>query len=295
MDYFPYICNIRTANIIKNCNIGTTKTCERMKNVIIEQNISNLTNAEMKSYRAFAYCYKGFCDIDYNGKKITLKSNQCAIFLNLSFVNNTKPSPDFVCDTIYIDESFLRQHGPRHPYIIQASLALYADPIINVGEDDQELCINLFVNFQRRVEITTHKFYDGILRTSAQMLALDLFDIYSRTHISEKVTQKSSDIMARFIQMLQAKEYRYNREVAYYAEQLCVVPKYLSEICNKVSGFSASYWINKFTAQDIYELLTRDGLPSSEIAEMFHFTSTSYFNRYTKRYLGAYPSELRNK
>ena len=266
-----------------------------MKNVIIEQNVSNLTNVEMKSYRAFAYCYKGFCDIDYNERNITLKGGQCAIFLNLAFIKATKPSLDFICDVIYIDESFLRQSGLRNPYIIQGMLALYSNPIIDVSDKEQELCINLFANFQRRLDATDHRFYNDILRVSARMLALDLFDIQSRTQVTEKISQKSSDIMTRFIQMLQAKEYRYNREVAYYAERLCVVPKYLSEICNKVSGFSASYWINKFTAQDIYELLTKDRKRSSEIAEIFHFTSTSYFNRYTKRYLGAYPSELRKK
>lgn len=270
-------------------------TTNPMKNVIIDQHIDNLANVKLNDYHAFAYCYKGFCDIDYNGHTITLKGNQCAIFLNKSFVKSTNPSPDFVCDVIYIEESFLRQSGPRNPYIIQGTLTLYSNPILELEDSDQELCINLFANFIRRLNATTHKFYNDILRVSAKMLMLDLFDIHSRTHRSEHYTQKSSNIMYRFIEMLQAREYRYNREVAYYAEQLNVVPKYLSEICNKVSGYSASYWINKFTAQDIYELLTNEGLSSSKIASMFHFTSTSYFNRYTKRYLGAYPSELRNK
>jgi AraC-like DNA-binding protein len=36
-------------------------------------------------------------------------------------------------------------------------------------------------------------------------------------------------------------------------------------------------------------------MSSAEIAQMFHFTSTSYFNRYVKRYLGVYPSELRGQ
>lgn len=266
-----------------------------MKNVIIDQNVNNLANEALNNYHAFAYCYKGFCDIDYNGRTVTIRGNQCAIFLNKSFVTGTHPSPDFICDVIYIEESFLRQSGPRNPYIIQGTLALYSNPIVELEDSDQELCINLFANFIRRLNGTNHKFYNDILRVSAKMLMLDLFDIHSRTHASERYTQKSSDIMLRFIQMLQAREYRFNREVSYYADQLNVVPKYLSEICNKVSGYSASYWINKFTAQDIYELLTKEGMSSAKIAELFHFTSTSYFNRYAKRYLGAYPSELRNK
>lgn len=38
---------------------------------------------------------------------------------------------------------------------------------------------------------------------------------------------------------LERGDYRRSREVGYYADRLCVTPKYLSEVCRKVSGYAA--------------------------------------------------------
>ena len=166
---------------------------------------------------------------------------------------------------------------------------------MTLTEEEADLCKALFHNFALRLEDKGHKFYEDILRTSAHMLLLDLYDFHARINQSSHTVLSAASIMAKFIEMLEEKEYRSNREVAYYAEKLCVVPKYLSEVSNKVSGFSASYWINRYASQDINELLRENKMTVTEIAQMFHFTSTSYFNRYVKRNLGAYPSELRGQ
>ncbi len=265
-----------------------------MENVILEYNLDNLMLPERRNYREFIYCTEGCCDIETNGRTFTLKQYNCAILIT-RFFTAIRPSADFKCQVIYIDANFLRQSEPNHPYIIQATLMLSINPIIEPELEERELCRQLFYNFGLRINDQHHKFYDEMLRTSARMLLLDMFDMHSRTHKNDITSFSSADLMTRFIRMLQDKEYRDNREVAYYAKELYVVPKYLSEVCNKISGFSASYWINRFTAFEIGQLLHEKRMSSAEIAQMFHFTSTSYFNRYVKRYLGVYPSELRGQ
>jgi AraC family transcriptional regulator, transcriptional activator of pobA len=266
-----------------------------MNSVIIEDNTSNLSAKEYEGYQAFIYCYKGSCILSYNEGKHEMCSDSCAIILNSKFLKGVKPTPDFECEVIYIEESFLRQSEPRNPYIIQGMLSLYTLPVMTLNEQEATLCKALFKNFNIRLGNTQHKFYEDILRTSVHMLLLDLYDFHARIHESDNTSISAASIMAKFINMLEAKEYRNNREVAYYAEKLCVVPKYLSEVSNKVSGFSASYWINRYASQDINEALRKNEYPVADIAQMFHFTSTSYFNRYVKRNLGSYPSELRGQ
>ncbi len=265
-----------------------------MEHVIFETNIDNIKLPERKNYRQFIRCAEGSCNIICNDKEYTLTKNNCALIIT-RFLQKIVPSKDFKCEIIYIESGFLRQSEPNHPYIIQGSLSLCLNPVLELLPDEQELCRQLFYNFNLRIQAKEHKFYDEILRTSARMLLLDLYDMHFRTHQGETMSQSASDIMSRFMDMLRNKEYRDNREVAYYAKQLCVVPKYLSEISNKTSGFSASFWINRFTSYEINQLLREKKMASSEIARMFHFTSTSYFNRYVKRYLGAYPNELRGQ
>ncbi len=73
--------------------------------------------------------------------------------------------------------------------------------------------------------------------------------------------------------MLENGDYRENREVSYYADALCVTPKYLSEVSKAVSGYTANYWINRYTSLDIARLLRDKTLTFVEISDMFHFSS----------------------
>ena len=55
----------------------------------------------------------------------------------------------------------------------------------------------------------------------------------------------------------------------------------------------ANYWINRFTILDITRLLRDKQLDLIEIADLFNFSSASYFSRYVQRYLGESPTEYR--
>ena len=65
---------------------------------------------------------------------------------------------------------------------------------------------------------------------------------------------------------------------------LCVTPKYLSEISRLVSGYSASYWIARYTALDISRQLRDRSLSIEAVADLFHFSSLSHFSRYVQWY-----------
>ena len=85
-----------------------------------------------------------------------------------------------------------------------------------------------------------------------------------------------------------------NRDLDFYASRLCITPHYLSEICRKVSGRPATYWIDRFTIQEITRLLRQRELPLTTIAERMNFSSVSYFSRYVQKRIGVPPSEYRN-
>ena len=97
-----------------------------------------------------------------------------------------------------------------------------------------------------------------------------------------------------FINLLKAGDYRNHREVSYYASRLCITPKYLTEVCKKASGFTANYWIDRFTISRITHLLSDKNLTLKEISDNMNFSSLSFFSRYVQRLLKVSPSEYRN-
>lgn len=62
----------------------------------------------------------------------------------------------------------------------------------------------------------------------------------------------------------------------------------------KVSGFSANYWINRYTILDITRLLRDKSLTFVQISDMFGFSSPSYFSRYVQQNSGISPSDYRD-
>lgn len=93
--------------------------------------------------------------------------------------------------------------------------------------------------------------------------------------------------------MLERGDFRQNRDIGYYADKLCVTSKYLSEVCKKVSGLPAAFWITRYTALDISRLLRDRSLSFTDISDMFGFSSLSHFSRYVQTNLGAKPSDFR--
>lgn len=101
------------------------------------------------------------------------------------------------------------------------------------------------------------------------------------------------DIITRFMQMLERGDYVKNREAGYYADKLCVTPKYLSEICKSVSGKTANYWISRFTTIHIRRLLRERKMSFTQISDLFEFSSPSYFSRFVQKHLGVSPTNFR--
>ena len=140
---------------------------------------------------------------------------------------------------------------------------------------------------------TDNNFYVETLRNAVQAAILDFFEFHSKNYGDSKVSTQNTLIMSKFIEMLKNGCYRRNREVKYYADAICVTPKYLPEVSKKVSGYTANYWITRYTIMDISRLLRDKSLTFVQISDMFGSSSPAYFSRYVQTYLGVNPSEYR--
>ena len=83
------------------------------------------------------------------------------------------------------------------------------------------------------------------------------------------------------------------RKIEYYAQRLCVTPKYLSTICKQVSTRTAHEWICDAVVNNIENYLRNSDKSIKEIAHQFGFTTLSFFSKFVKEHLGRAPTAFR--
>jgi len=109
------------------------------------------------------------------------------------------------------------------------------------------------------------------------------------SHISKQIAQKM-DIFIELLSTYHSKE----RELRFYAEKMCITPKYLSTIVLRVSGKKAVEWIADFVILEAKSMLRYSGMNVQEIARHLNFPTQSSFGKYFKSQVGLSPSEYLN-
>ena len=105
---------------------------------------------------------------------------------------------------------------------------------------------------------------------------------------------RGDELFFRFRQLL-AEHYRESRSVAFYADKLCITPRYLTDIVQQHYGRSPKDAIDIYTVMQIRLDLLQSDVTLSELAYKYHFSSPSFFSDYFRRNAGCSPQDYRQK
>jgi len=101
-----------------------------------------------------------------------------------------------------------------------------------------------------------------------------------------KTRQKA--VFERFIELV--KEHCVEQhQLQFYADNLCLSAKYLSQLVYQESGKLASEWIRDYIILQAKALLRSREMTVLQVSEELNFPNSSFFNRYFKRIVGVSP------
>ena len=116
-----------------------------------------------------------------------------------------------------------------------------------------------------------------------------------RVEQNDNKTKKRADaLFAQFISLLE-ENFRTERRVGWYAEQLGITAKYMSELIKQVSKRTPNEWIDSYVMLEIRVLLKNTTKSIKEIAEAINFPNQSFFGKYFKEHMGMSPTEFRRQ
>ncbi len=247
-----------------------------------------------RDYFIHILCHDGLGQFQLEGKMYQIRKNDLVIWLPSCQVDGVMFSPDFKATYFFVSYELMSKNNPDISWGIKGYLFSKENPVMGLNELTSEKCHRNFSSIKEKFEDRTHRFRSEIVNLQLQIFVMEMWNIFAdqmeqRFHSNEK-----GSLFERFLQLVNEHCFEH-REVEFYSGLLAITPKYLTEVCKKSSGKTASEWIQNYTVQRLILLLKNLNLTFTDIADTLHFSSQSFFSRYVKKSLGISPSEYRQR
>lgn len=246
------------------------------------------------SFFIYGYCAKGSGTFSTNGQRHEFHAGDIYLNVGNQTLDHLKGSDDFEGHCFLVSYQFLQEGIAGMNQLWPFLLYLYSHPVIHLEANERERMEDNYRLALRRLGEPGHHFRRELTATLIRLYYFDVCDILSRRCPEEwSRPTRSYDIFDRFIH-LAGENFREQRNVLWYSQQLCLSPKYLSEVVKSVSGKTAGQWISDFVLMEIKMLLRNTGLSVKEIANKMNFPNQSFLGKYFKNATGQSPSNYRN-
>ncbi len=267
---------------INGCNLLNTIRDRRMPSEFISMYHVHIIvrNGEMR----FSDGKQGFVS----------RKDDLVIWQMSNTIQQVNYSKDFEADFLIASGDFLSRFNPEMVWASKGFIFIRINPSFHLHEQSLRLMNQDFDLFCHRIQQPDSPFKEEILGRVMQIFLYDLWTVYSDEMSQMETTDNAARIFLRFLSQVQ-QDCRRQRDVAYYADVLCITPKYLSQISNSVSGLPASQWITFYATFELVTLLNDQSKTLTEVADLMNFETASHFSRYVKKLLGKSPSEYRQK
>lgn len=242
-------------------------------------------------YHIHILCNAGNAQFCFGEKTFHIAKDNLVIWQMSSDIYDVLYSTDFDADFLLVSKDFLGQFNPEMIWAIKGFVFIKLNPVFPLTVKERELCDRDFEQFRMRLQ-SNHIFWTDVIGRLLQIFLFDMWDIYSREIEHIKASNITARTFLRF-QELVRQHCKQEREVAFYSDKLCITPKYLSEVCRKVSNISASEWISYYMRYELVKMLDDTSMSLVQISDNLAFVNPSHFSRYVKRLLGVSPSEYR--
>ena len=280
---------------------GITNVKSRIEDIYIFDDIYSFAeNFHFNSYLnypirlgmvAIIICKKGYGKLRIGLEDIVINPNMVLIILPEQIFQATAISPDFEAGYIFLNNDFFDIQND-YKIVLDLQSHFFKQPYVQLPEKDMEEALVVFSIIKRKIGEQSSLFLKESVQTYVRALFYIACNIFLNTKEKAVKTHKD-EIFETFVSMLE-QNFRSRQNVGWYAEQICLTPKYLSKLIFEVSGKHASDWIKDYVMLEAQALLNSSSLTVQQISDELGFTNQSHFGSYFKRYAGVSPKEYKH-
>lgn len=241
----------------------------------------------------FNICVKGSASVKVDHKTFYQTEGSIMTIPPNRILRIENISDDYLVETLIISVDYILDL--KLPKNYDFLLQIRSKPQISIDKKEQLDILELHALIVKHYQQKEKKYREEKIKALLSALILEIISNYTKDieqFISVKKSHKE-ELTRKFFKLLMT-YYKEERSVAFYAEKLCLTPKYLSTMIKSVSGQNISEWINQMVIFEAKSLLKTNTSTVLEISEELNFPNPSFFIHYFKQHVGVTPLKFRN-
>ena len=250
------------------------------------------TEPRRMNFILIGLCTKGEVMYQLDTQKQVITPGDILIVSDRHVVDSYEHSADMEGLCIMLSVNFYREIIQNVSDISSLFLFSRQHPVMKLEPKEIETFKEYFQVIKQKISDEGNHFRKDLVKTLLLAMFYDLSNIIYRVQHHDKPMTRGEVIFTRFIKLVE-QNFRQERRVGWYAQQLCITPKYLSETIKAVSQRTPNEWIDNYIILELRVLLKNSPKNIKEIAEELNFPNQSFLGKFFKEHVGMSPSKYR--
>ena len=236
---------------------------------------------------------QGSADLKINMRDYHIEAPAVLLVLNDQIYQSAGHSEDLRSKVILMSRSFSDSLFANSGEILPLKSSIMKNPVMKIENEE-----NVFGQFFQLLQNIAASPRQEFKIESARHLTLSMF--YGYSHMKHEVNEVKStnsrqeEIFTKFTELLE-RHHKKEREIAFYADKMCMTSKHLSQVIKDYTGKTTLGIIEEYVISEAKSMLLSTTMSIQQISDELNFPSQSVFGKYFKRVAGISPSEYRNR
>ena len=239
------------------------------------------------------FCLQGELHVRISLKEYTLRPDMFCVIITGMIFEVLSISNDFRGYMIATRTNFMPV-TEKTTQVMSFYKCLQSRHCFVLEEKEVMAFVGVYHSIKATLQELDHPYRIPMLQSYVQILYYRMPIVLKEEESRSKYSHtRQEEIFQRFIGEVE-KHYRKERSVKFYADLLCISPKYLSTVIYKISQQLAGEWIDAYVILEAKTLLKSGRLTIQQISEQLNFSNQSFFGKFFKRCAGMSPKEYIN-
>ena len=232
----------------------------------------------------------GYMRVNLNLNEYELQHNCIQIVTPGSIAQCVEISPDCRMAIIAFDMvNNIPESNTQSALIIRKFLINHS--MLQLSDSEMDEIMELYRHMRQKILQPESLFTHEILNNYIQIFYYNICQLMT-PYVEQQDTQyvsRKKQIFDQFIELLR-QHYTQERSIGFYANKICITPKYLSQVVFDISKRHASDWIRDYVILEAKALLKSGKYNVQQVSDLLNFANQSFFGSYFKKAVGCSPS-----